>query len=398
MKIAVIGAGYVGLSNAILLSQKNEVILVDVVNEKIDMINSKKSPIKDLEIEDYLLNKNLNLLATDDYILAIKNAEFTIIATPTNFDPNKNYFDTSTVELAINKIKEINKDSIIVIKSTIPVGFTHKMRKQHNCDNIIFSPEFLREGKALYDNLHPTRVIVGLPTDNDVINKKGNEFAQLLIDGAIKTDIPLLLMNSTEAEAVKLFANTYLAMRISYFNELDTFAQINNLNTKDIIEGICYDERIGDYYNNPSFGYGGYCLPKDTKQLNSLYQNIPNNMIDAIVKSNSTRKDFIANFILDKLKDISNPTVGIYKLAMKSNSDNFRESSIQGIIKRLYKKGITILIYEPTYEEDFFDEYKILNNISEFKSNTNLILANRQDELLQDVLDKVYTRDIFTRD
>lgn len=399
MKITVIGAGYVGLSNAVLLSQQNEVVLLDILKDKIDMINSKVSPIKDDDISEYLSNKKLNLIATADYEFAIKGSYYVIVSTPTNFDTDTNNFDTSSVELGIRRTLEIKPDAIIVIKSTIPVGFTERMRVEHQCDNIIFSPEFLREGKALYDNLHPSRIIIGVPSNSSGVGQKALEFGNLLKDCAIKEDIPLLKMSSTEAEAVKLFANTYLAMRISYFNELDTYAQINNLNTKNIIDGMCFDERIGDYYNNPSFGYGGYCLPKDTKQLKSLYDNIPNEMIEAIVKSNTTRKNFIANSIISQLgQNYKNSTVGIYKLAMKSGSDNFRESSIQGILKRLTKLGVEIVIYEPTYDKEVFIEYQVIEDLNDFKKICQLILANRIDNELKDALDKVYTRDIFSRD
>ncbi len=394
MIIAVAGTGYVGLSIAVLLSQFNKVIAVDLLADKVDKLNNKISPIADKEIEEYLSNKKLNLTATTDGAAAYRQADYIVIATPTNYDPKKNYFDTSSVESVIKLVTEVNPDAVIVIKSTIPVGFTEQARKKFGNNNILFSPEFLREGQALYDNLYPSRIVVGAPKDDDKSLQAAKTFAGLLKQGALKEDVPVLYPALTEAEAIKLFANTYLALRVAYFNELDTYAEVRCLDTKSIIEGVCMDPRIGSHYNNPSFGYGGYCLPKDTKQLLANYDNVPQNIMQAVVDSNRTRKDFIAEQIIAQQPKV----VGIYRPTMKANSDNFRHSSIQGVMKRIKAKGIEVIVYEPSMEESLFYNSRVINDLDEFKKLCDIIIANRYNEDIEDVLEKVYTRDLYFRD
>ncbi|MCM1054531.1 MAG: nucleotide sugar dehydrogenase [Bacteroides sp.] len=399
--ISIAGTGYVGLSNAVLLAQNNEVYAVDVIQEKVDMINRRLSPIADREIEEYLAKKPLNITATLDGDAAYKKSEFVIVSTPTNYDDEKNFFDTSSVESVIEQVLRTNPQAVIVVKSTVPVGFTENMRKKYGTDNILFSPEFLREGKALYDNLYPSRIIVGVPSDNKKMTEAARKFAALLQEGALKRDIPTLFIRSTEAEAVKLFSNTFLALRVSYFNELDTYAELKGLDARQIIEGVGYDPRIGNHYNNPSFGYGGYCLPKDTKQLLANYNDVPQNLIEAIVKSNDTRKEHIAVSILDKAeknKRGSKASVGIYRLIMKANSDNFRQSAIQKIMQLLSERGADILIYEPTIKSEEFCGYRVINDFKRFAEEADVIAANRMSEELNAFADKVYTRDIYFRD
>ncbi len=403
MKISVIGIGYVGISNAILLAQHNDVVAVDVLDEKVNMINNRQSPVSDREAEEYLLKEELSLKATTDIKEACRDAEYIVIATPTDYDPAKKYFDTSSIEEVIECIQKINKQAFVVIKSTVPVGYTKELCERYDTNRILFSPEFLREGKALYDNFYPSRIIVGLSCENEEVKKASDKFSKLMLQGAKAKDVPVLFMKSTEAEAVKLFANTYLAMRVSFFNELDTYAEMNGLDTRSIIDGVCFDPRIGNHYNNPSFGYGGYCLPKDTKQLLENFKDVPNDIMRAVVRSNSTRKDFIAERIIKTAAfnedDADRPcVVGIYMLSMKSDSDNFRQSSILGVMERIKEKGAELVIYEPSLKEDVFMGSRVIKDIDEFKKISDVIVANRKSDSLQDVYKKVYTRDIYLRD